>query len=138
MKVDDVFNAAVAIAREVVDERTPGEKFPIDELYALRDGSERQGRAPDLADIRSLIDKVAAPYRARIAELEAIALKVPELMREYAKLESENKSLREAARAMIAVHDNLPTSPSLKQCAKAIDDLTNPVCAMIALIEGAS
>ena len=59
---------------------SPGEMFSIDELLAFRDGADRHGRAPDLADIRALIDKAAAPYLARIAELEA-----------------ENKALREAA-----------------------------------------
>ncbi len=49
---------------------SPGEAFPIDELLAFRDGADRHGRAPDLVDIRALINKVAAPYLARIAGLE--------------------------------------------------------------------
>ena len=205
MNADDIFDAAVAIAREVVDERSLGallNKALERSQFLLTPW--RQRKPVEWSQLNQAASELVAPYLQRIAKLEADVRHLSESNASYvdgairlttklmasearianletrvqdtddvckrmaeelgtceierdcarqvayeaknatdkaldrlAKLEAENKSLRDAARAIIAVHNELPTWPSSKQCAKAIDDLTNPVCAMIALLEGA-
>lgn len=65
MSADDIFNAAVAIARDVIDNRqSHGAR--------LRDALENCGiRVRDIGACYDAASEFAAPYLARIAELEA-------------------------------------------------------------------
>ena len=161
MSADDIFNAAVAIAREVVDERSIGVSLLTILNKTASHCVQAQGYHGRLISFtpyqyEQVASEFAAPYLARIAELEStllrvreettslpmqleslrairatLELEVSELQDAYgseertriklsrtvaeqedriAKLEAENKSLRDAAIAMFDAIDGCTLS----------------------------
>jgi hypothetical protein len=122
MNADDIFDVAIAIAREVVDEQSLGVRLRVLINKAHRDNTLPNQSAATFDDIvqvgyrasEQAASEFAAPYLARIAELEA-ELRARTAQRDdhvrggkhdvdrIAKLESENKALRDAALFLLEV-----------------------------------
>mgnify|MGYP003443388913 CR=1 FL=1 len=111
MSANDIFSAAVAIARDIIDDRySTGAKL-------RRLLTNRGIRIRDFDACDDVASEFAAPYLQRIAELEA-ELRTRTAQRDdhirggkhdadrIAKLEAENKSLRDAAQKAFDVYDN--------------------------------